>query len=187
MRRLIESRVEYTCTRASERAIRCARVSVCAYRLVSIYPDRGLRSTGRGTDPIVRLTNIVLLRPAFEPRLLLFPLTRHSFAPSFPLPPSLSVPVSLSLSLPPSLSPPALIRLCFCHFLFSNVARSRRCVRRGDASLHVSEKRRRRAKKGATGKEGTVTRGISGRANLEAKVAAPSFTRYTRSIRRRVR
>lgn len=147
MRRLIESRVEYTCTRASERAIRCARVSVCAYRLVSIYPDRGLRSTGRGTDPIVRLTNIVLLRPAFEPRLLLFPLTRHSFAPSFPLPPSLSVPVSLSLSLPPSLSPPALIRLCFCHFLFSNVARSRRCVLRGDA-LHVSEKRQRKGRRG---------------------------------------
>lgn len=174
MRRLIESRVEYTCTRA----IRCARVSVCAYRLVSIYPDRGLRSTGRGTDPIVRLTNIVLLRPAFEPRLLLFPLTRHSFAPSFPLPPSLSVPVSLSLSLPPSLSPPALIRLCFCHFLFSNVARSRRCV---------PPREREEAEKGATGKEGTVTRGISGRANLVAKVAAPSFTRYTRSIRRRVR
>lgn len=137
--------------RASERAIRCARVSVCAYRLVSIYPDRGLRSTGRGTDPIVRLTNIVLLRPAFEPRLLLFPLTRHSFAPSFPLPPSLSVPVSLSLSLPPSLSPPALIRLCFCHFLFSNVARSRtmrspwRCV---------PPREREETEKGATGKEG---------------------------------
>lgn len=159
----------------------CARVGVRISISIDIYPDRGLRSTGRGTDPIVRLTNIVLLRPAFEPRLLLFPLTRHSFAPSFPLPPSLSVPVSLSLSLPPSLSPPALIRLCFCHFLFSNVQTMRspwRCV---------PPREREEAEKGATGKEGTVTRGISGRANLVAKVAAPSFTRYTRSIRRRVR
>lgn len=179
MRRLIESRVEYTCTRASERAIRCARVSVCAYRLVSIYPDRGLRSTGRGTDPIVRLTNIVLLRPAFEPRLLLFPLTRHSFAPS------LSVPVSLSLSLPPSLSFSACayspVFLSFSLFERRSVQTMRspwRCV---------PPREREEAKKGATGKEGTVTRGISGRANLVAKVAAPSFTRYTRSIRRRVR
>lgn len=187
MRRLIESRVEYTCTRASERAIRCARVSVCAYRLVSIYPDRGLRSTGRGTDPIVRLTNIVLLRPAFEPRLLLFPLTRHSFAPSFPpLPPSLSVTVSLSLSLPPSLF--LRLRLFACVSVIFSFRTSldpddARSPWR-DASLHVSAEE---AEKGATGKEGTVTRGISGRANLVAKVAAPSFTRYTRSIRRRVR
>lgn len=187
MRRLIESRVEYTCTRASERAIRCARVSVCAYRLVSIYPDRGLRSTGRGTDPIVRLTNIVLLRPA--PSSLVFSSFLLPVTPSLPLslflPLPIAVPVSLSLSLPPSLYPPALIRLCFCHFLFSNVARSRRCVHRGDA--RVPPREREEAEKGATGKEGTVTRGISGRANLVAKVAAPSFTRYTRSIRRRVR
>lgn len=51
----------------------------------------------------------------------------------------------------------------------------------------VPPREREEAEKGATGKEGTVTRGISGRANLVAKVAAPSFTRYTRSIRRRVR
>lgn len=59
MRRLIESRVEYMYTRA----IRCARISIS----IDIYPARGLRSTSReGTDPIVHLTNIVLLRPAFE-------------------------------------------------------------------------------------------------------------------------
>lgn len=177
MRRLIESRVEYTCTRASERAIRCARVSVCAYRLVSIYPDRGLRSTGRGTDPIVRLTNIVLLRPAFEPRLLLFPLTRHSFAPSRPLSRFrfLSLPLSLRLRLFACVS----VIFSFRTSLDPDDARSSwRCV---------PPREREEAEKGATGKEGTVTRGISGRANLVAKVAAPSFTRYTRSIRRRVR
>lgn len=183
MRRLIESRVEYTCTRASERAIRCARVSVCAYRLVSIYPDRGLRSTGRGTDPIVRLTNIVLLRPAFEPRLLLFPLTRHSFAPSFPLPPSSSRSLSLAFAFSPSLSSSACayspVFLSFSLFERRSIQTMRspwRCV---------PPREREEAEKGATGKEGTVTRGISGRANLVAKVAAPSFTRYTRSIRRR--
>lgn len=113
-----------------------------------------------------------------------YPSLLRSLFPSSSLTLGLCLAFAFSPSLPPSLSPPALIRLCFCHFLFSNVARSRRCALRGDASLHVSEKRQR---KGATGKEGTVTRGISGRANLVAKVAAPSFTRYTRSIRRRVR
>lgn len=51
----------YICIR--ERAIRCACISIS----IDVYSARGLRSTSReGTDPIVRLTNIVLLRPAFE-------------------------------------------------------------------------------------------------------------------------
>lgn len=105
---------------ASERAIRCARISIS----IDIYPARGLRSTSReGTGPIVRLTNIVA--PATCLRTT--GISSRSLA-------------SLVL----------LIRLCFCHFLFSNVARSTG------------------SKENAT-RGGTMTRGISGLANLVTK------------------
>jgi len=69
---------------------RCAGVSVCAYRLVSIYSRPGVFGppAEEGPTPIVRLTNIVLLRPAFG----------NGFSPASPPSVPLSLP-RLSLSL----------------------------------------------------------------------------------------
>lgn len=75
MRRLIESRAsEYVYVYASE------RFGVHAYRLVSIYARLGVSGppAEKGPIPIVRLTNIVLLRPAFERSALLHSLVRLS-------------------------------------------------------------------------------------------------------------
>lgn len=119
MRRLIESRVEYTCTRASERASdpMCARVGVRISISIDI-PRPGSpvhRPRDRPHCPLdEHCAPAACLRASSSPLSSYPSLLRSLF---------LSVPVSLSLSLPPSLSPPALIRLCFCHFLFSNVAR----------------------------------------------------------------
>jgi hypothetical protein len=96
---------------------RCAGVSVCAYRLVSIYSRPGVFGppAEEGPTPIVRLTNIVLLRPAFgngfSSPLLSSPLL------SSPPPPPLLSPRPRPPACP---SPFLLIRLCFCHFLFPN-------------------------------------------------------------------
>lgn len=181
MRRLIESRVEYTCTRASERASdpMCARVGVRISISIDI-PRPGSpvhRPRDRPHCPLdEHCAPAACLRASSSPLSSYPSLLRSLF---------LSVPVSLSLSLPPSLSFSACayspVFLSFSLFERRSVQTMRspwRCV---------PPREREEAEKGATGKEGTVTRGISGRANLVAKVAAPSFTRYTRSIRRRVR
>jgi len=68
-------------------------VSVCAYRLVSIYSRPGVFGppAEEGSTPIVRLTNIVLLRPAFgngfssslPPSLSRLPLSLFTYSPVF--------------------------------------------------------------------------------------------------------
>lgn len=148
MRRLIESRVEYTCTRASERASdpMCARVGVRISISIDI-PRPGSpvhRPRDRPHCPLdEHCAPAACLRASSSP-LSSYPSLLRSLFPSSSL--FLSVPVSLSLSLPPSLSPPALIRLCFCHFLFSNVARSRRCA--FSVEMRVPPREREEAEKG---------------------------------------
>jgi len=131
---------------------RCAGVSVCAYRLVSIYSRPGVFGppAEEGPTPIVRLTNIVLLRPAFG----------NGFSS-----PLLSSPLLSSPSSPP-LPPPAPARLPLSLFTYSPVFLSFSLPERAVRPVIPDRRsmRRKRRRKG-----GTVTRGISGRANLVTK------------------